>query len=74
MLVPLGIGTTLLSFQSLGSLPSLRERLKREAMDQGEATSANDLSIQADTESGSEAECGLIFFKSMATSAGMISR
>jgi len=73
MLVPLGIGTTSLSLQSLGSLPSLRERLKREAME-GEATSANDLSIQADTESGVEAECGLIFFKSMATSAGMISR
>ena len=37
--------------------------LKREAME-GEATSVNDLSIQADTESGPEAECGLIFFKS----------
>ena len=60
MLVPLGIGTALLSFQSLGSLTSLRERLKREAME-GEATSANDLSIQADIESGPEAECGLIF-------------
>ena len=73
MLVPLGIGTILLSFQSLGSLPSLRERLKGEAME-GEATSAKDLSIQADIESVPEAECGLISFKSMATSAGMISR
>jgi len=54
-------------------LPSLRERLKREAME-GEATSAKDLSIQADIESVPEAECGLISFKSMATSAGMISR
>jgi len=57
----------------MGSLPNLRERLKRVAME-GEATSVNDLSIQADTESGLEAEFGLIFFKSMATSAGMISR
>jgi len=39
MLVPLGIRTTLLSFQSLGSVPILRERVKREAME-GEATLA----------------------------------